>query len=530
MEFEITLKNYRCFPDSSPARMTLSEGFIALIGVNNSGKSSLLKFFYEFRALFRTLSTDRGSVAAAIQRQPRDLKLGSSVSDADEIFNNQNDRDIQIAVRVLKDAAGKEPGGIVAAELRVLVGRSTKKWTLEVPGFYSAAQNAAVSIDGAWVLSNVNGGVIADLRAVTQVFELMGESLYIGPFRNAINAGGSQDYYDITVGQRFIEQWRQDKTGPIISRNEAIIQLTEDIRRIFEFNRLEIDASEDGINLKVFVNNKSFRLTELGAGLSQFILVLANAAILRRSLMLIDEPELNLHPSLQIDFLTTLASYSRVLLIFGTHSIGLARATAHRIYSLRRISEGHTEVRDFETTPQLAEFVGELGYSGYQELGYDKILLVEGPTDVTVFQQFLRIYNKDHKVVLLPLGGRSFITRTSEPQLAELTRISSRIVAVIDSERRVLAAPLAVDRQGFVEACKALHITCHVLERRATESYFTDRAVKAAMGPNFRGIGPYGELSAASPSWNKRENWRIAREMTREELDGTDLGAILSSV
>lgn len=36
MQIDITLKNYRCFPDSKPARISLREGFTALVGVNNS--------------------------------------------------------------------------------------------------------------------------------------------------------------------------------------------------------------------------------------------------------------------------------------------------------------------------------------------------------------------------------------------------------------------------------------------------------------------------------------------------------------
>ena len=71
-----------------------------------------------------------------------------------------------------------------------------------------------------------------------------------------------------------------------------------------------------------------------------------------------------------------------------------------------------------ETIPRLSEFLGELSFSGYKELGFDKILLVEGPTDVTTVQEFLRILQKDHMVVLLPLCGSSLINASAEPQLS----------------------------------------------------------------------------------------------------------------
>src|SRR5258706_16356700 len=47
--FEIVLKNYRCFEDTDPLTITIDRGFTALVGPNNSGKSSVLRFFFEFR-------------------------------------------------------------------------------------------------------------------------------------------------------------------------------------------------------------------------------------------------------------------------------------------------------------------------------------------------------------------------------------------------------------------------------------------------------------------------------------------------
>jgi AAA15 family ATPase/GTPase len=52
---DITIKNYRCFHESDPLRIRIQPGFTALLGANNSGKSALLRFFYEFRNLFESL-------------------------------------------------------------------------------------------------------------------------------------------------------------------------------------------------------------------------------------------------------------------------------------------------------------------------------------------------------------------------------------------------------------------------------------------------------------------------------------------
>src|SRR5713226_3484643 len=98
MEIDITVKNYRCFPDDAPARITISDGFTAFIGVNNSGKSSLLKFLYEFRLLFQTISANYSVLTQALRHANAGLVLSPSISDSDEVFNKGNERDIQIEI------------------------------------------------------------------------------------------------------------------------------------------------------------------------------------------------------------------------------------------------------------------------------------------------------------------------------------------------------------------------------------------------------------------------------------------------
>ena len=170
------------------------------------------------------------------------------------------------------------------------------------------------------------------------------------------------------------------------------------------------------------VDGRPFKLGELGAGLSQFIVVFASAAIRKPDYIFIDEPELSLHPSLQIDFLTSLASYATEGVVFATHSIGLARSIGDRIFSLQK-KGGSVICRPFEQTPNYAEFLGEMSFSSFKELGFERILLVEGVTDVKTTQQFLRLLNKDHKVVVLPLGGDQLAKGNVELELEGVPEI-----------------------------------------------------------------------------------------------------------
>jgi hypothetical protein len=455
------------------------------------------------------------------------FRIPSEVADVNGLFCHWNNRDIELTVKPDDASFGGSAvrGGV--RELKVVVPRASNCFKIQMPPELNITQGM-VGLRGTLVV--LNGNPYFDMGPFVECLQSLQSTLYIGPFRNALNVGTKSNYFDVQVGQSFIQQWRHLKTGPQKSQNEAIHRLTDDIRRIFGFRQLEINPSPNDETLKVFVNARSYLLDELGAGLAQFIVVLANAAIKRPAFILIDEPELNLHPSLQLDFLTTLGSFATHGVIFATHSYGLARARSQLVYTLRHEPEAGSDLRPLESTPRLSELLGELSFSAYRELGCEKILLVEGVTEVLAIQQFLRMYQKDHKVVLLPLGGSQMINGRREAELEEITRITPHVHGLIDSEKASANDALPGDRQEFVQSCQKANIRCHVLDRRATENYLSDAAVKTVMGPKYRALGHYEALNAPSPTWTKSQNWRIARLMAKADVDATDLGRFFKSL
>src|SRR5437868_2290009 len=95
MNLGITLKNYRCFPDDCPASIQLEKGFTALVGSNNSGKSSLLKFFWEFRPLLQNLA-NTNALMSCLQGGQNPLNFPATIRDPAEVFCNQNARGLTL--------------------------------------------------------------------------------------------------------------------------------------------------------------------------------------------------------------------------------------------------------------------------------------------------------------------------------------------------------------------------------------------------------------------------------------------------
>jgi ABC-type branched-subunit amino acid transport system ATPase component len=516
---DLTIKNYRCFPESSPARISFKPGFTALLGPNNSGKSALLRFFYEFRSLFLSLS-NISTLGSLIVGGRLGFSRPAPGQDPTSIFSKTNEHDINIDVEL--DAPKRIKISLTLSRSFACIGR------LEIAGLPPLTPK---SLGWSGTTLQYEGREIGNIQQIAGGFMTLANTVYVPAFRNAINAGANSTYFDMAVGQAFVQTWRAWMTGLTTMQNETIYRVTDDIEKIFGLQDLQINPSDDNSTFQVFVEGKSYRLEELGSGFAQFVLVLGNVAIRRADYVLIDEPEINLHPSLQLDFLTTIASYAARGIFYATHSVGLARSTADSIYALRLLKRETSSITLLDQlSTNLPEFLGELSYSGYQILGFKTILLVEGPTDVKTIQQFLRWVKKDHEIVLLPLGGSHLINDKAASHLTEVKRISESVIAIIDSEKDSSDAPLSKDRAGFLEACQQTGVKCHVLERRAIENYLTDKAVKRIKGEKYRALGQFEKLADVALSWSKSENWRIAREMSLTDLEGTDLEKFISDL
>lgn len=532
IDANLTIKNYRCFTDENPTTISLRSGLTGFIGVNNSGKSSLLKFFYEFRDLFRRYS-DADTRQKTLIPSPINFHYSPSIVDMTEVFSNTNSRDLSIEIQFYdRDRPSEVKNAITPDKLVINITRNTnisnaqlyygnKRIYYRNGVDYSAISDTAYKFPDHFI----------DLSDFKELFSNLHNTFYIPAFRNALDLEGNQvEYFDIIIGKPVVTTWRDYKTGNSIALNNLAKQLTQDIQRMFEFNNLEIDAADNLQTFKIRIDNKPYRLVDIGSGFVHFLVTFISIAQKKPYFIMIDEPEQNLHPRLQVDFLTTIGSYAQHGLYFATHSVGLARQCGDYIYSVSRLSEGQSLLKNFESTPRLSEFLGELGFSTFRELGFSKVLLVEGPTDIKTIQQFLRLYHKDHEILVLPLGGGAMINSCREYELTEIKRITNSIFALIDSEKLNSEQSLSPERQAFIDLCSRIGIQCHSLDRRAIENYLVDRAIKLAKSQNYQELSHYQKLSEATIPWGKHENWMIARHMNLDDLSGTDLGCFLNNI
>lgn len=495
---KITIRNYRSIPFNNPVSYDMGEGITFILGVNNIGKSNLIKIFHELKYSFQAAID--GGVPSFTFNSIGNTVLYSSVK-------NQRSEETKIEMK-LEFGAGN------SIQLEINPNDTNN---LDIPSYNHRATVSGEPVDA----------------RLQDFYHLFANTMYVGSFRTpTFQTSGS--YYDIEIGNAFIIVWDAWATGTSVSSRTKIRTLKNELKELFGFNHFDIYPNHSNTNFIVETDDGSFNLDELGGGISHFILVLANALIKEPAFILIDEPENGLHPKMQETFVRILASKAKYGLVATSHSIGLARSVgADKIYSLSKNESGKLLLSRYGENykPSITNAINELGYSQFVELGGNNILLVEGVTDIKCFKEILRKYGIEQHFIIMDLGGSSLISEDRHEELSDVRRLNAKSYNIIfDSEITEEGETLKKKFQDFKNMCEGLNFNVFVTEFHSTDNYITQAAIDKELGNNYTALGKYENLNnrPKENKWGKSLNWRMFREMDKSDFEGTDLDEFIS--
>ena len=172
-----------------------------------------------------------------------------------------------------------------------------------------------------------------------------------------------------------------------------------------------------------------------------------------------------------------------------------------------------------------------IGASPADLLLADRVLFVEGPTEMPVFKAWLEKLPaaRGQNITILSLGGSDVASDSFDPR--ELEKLHPKIFAILDSEIGAAGAPADAGKLKIKEKLDAVGVHCHLTERRATENYFTTAALRTVCA-GLEALGPYddpGLLARRGQQFSKRKNGLVADAMRWEDLERTDLGEALQA-
>ncbi|MGY4098531.1 ATP-dependent nuclease [Nocardia sp. R16R-3T] len=209
-----------------------------------------------------------------------------------------------------------------------------------------------------------------------------------------------------------------------------------------------------------------------GSGVREALRVVLDVAFEEPAILLVEEPEVHLHPALEIAMLQHLKTISKGTQVFlTTHSTNFVDSgDLGNIYIVKNIRS--TSVQHVDTTTAEDELPKELGIRLSSVFMFDRLVFVEGQTDETIIRSFatklnLNLSEKNVGFVLMG-GSRNFAHYAAGATLALLTKRKVDSFFVIDRDEQ--------DDDGINKLSDQLGRlgTLHVLNRREIENYLID--------------------------------------------------------
>lgn len=284
-------------------------------------------------------------------------------------------------------------------------------------------------------------------------------------FRSAIDGPGYMNNGPAYVGRRdLVDNWwgAESVTGDILelnSRPDLLLKVESRLQTLFG-KSLSLEWSQHGLQVgfnQISGGNKYYANVE-ASGLLHLISMLAALYHEKIFALIIDEPEISLHPQLQAFFMQEVSKYagdpitdsSKKLIILATHSAStLPVRKISDLTNLVIFTEKNTPPvqilpnDDVLKNRKLAALISRLSENHKNAFFAESVLLVEGPSDETIVSGLS--VELDHSL----LGGNAQVVpvtgKGAFPDAIKLFQLAGKRVVVLADLDAYVDAPSLIN-------------------------------------------------------------------------------------
>lgn len=257
--------------------------------------------------------------------------------------------------------------------------------------------------------------------------------------------------------------------------------------------------SEEEILVNVGNSNEWFSIKTLSDGLFNLLVLLIQIASCKKGdILVIDEPELHLHPGSAKRLRDILFKMkSEIQIICVTHSPIFLDPSFVDTIILNQNVNGSIEPKIL-TSEEVDMALSDLGSSGIDLLLYDVIIWVEGPSDVIYLRNWVNLVAKDLGIKLssqigfLAYGGDS----VKNLNISEVKKINRKSIFVVDSDKESENAASSQKSIDLQKECNNHDTYCWITYKREIENYIPVNLLKSELciGEEISSISDYDDV------------------------------------
>lgn len=406
---KLRITNYKGYDDSGDVE--LSDRFNVVVGQNNTGKSAFLQAF-RFNRIVNHPHRNK-KYAEGVPRPPQSLVRAV----------------VQLEKGEMHDAIMKSSGSTFtipipdsAAEFATLMLKRMIDGEVLYP-ITSSGQTDAISLSvrAATILGvTPNSPYTATFRLNLYDQSMEIDSISVGSgesLSECISRSVSSSIYVFDAERYNIGQVPIEDTSVLapnasnlpnvlakMQKNSvAFGKYNKYVRDIFPSVK-SVTVSQTGKNVEIFVytteterSDLAISLSESGTGVSQVLSILYVLMTMKRSVIVIDEPNSFLHPGASKKLMQIATLFDTHQFVISTHSPEIVSSIDPDLVLVVTNEEGESVISPvtMKEVSGVRHMLSELGSSFSDVFGLDNIIWVEGPTEAECFPAILRYIRRE---------------------------------------------------------------------------------------------------------------------------------------
>jgi predicted ATP-dependent endonuclease of OLD family len=241
-----------------------------------------------------------------------------------------------------------------------------------------------------------------------------------------------------------IHPWQHPSVGNE-KFNIKFNRIVKVLKKLLDQDDLSLEVSPD-YDIILRINKRRMSLKNYGTGIHQVVMIALNSVVYDDAIICIEEPENNLHPTLQRNLMILLQEQTNNKYFITSHSNvimnSLNNSNILHVYN----DNITTKIKNISNIGDISDIVRELGYRASDILQSNGIIWVEGPSDRVYINKWLSLisdnkFREGIEYSIMFYGGRllshlTLIEYLNSDNFINLIKINKNAIVVIDSDRK----------------------------------------------------------------------------------------------